>query len=145
MNQGDLFQQDWHNCLQAHYEHVIREQDALNERSLITVLNEIGYSMADITAMRHEIVARLGLPEPVEEAPVVEEIVDEMVLTEAEETQIVAENVSAEPVEAVAVTEPEVSAEIETAAEDASQAVQEVEPSEPPEPPEAPTVQMSLF
>src|SRR5579859_2819043 len=60
MNQEDLFEQDWRDCLRAHYVHVIRERDMVNEESLITVLRQTGFSDDDITAIRAETAAALG-------------------------------------------------------------------------------------
>src|SRR6266852_7522058 len=66
MNEENLFEQDWRNCLRAHYVHVIRERDVVNEESLITVLRQTGFSDDDINAIRAETAAALGWDTPVE-------------------------------------------------------------------------------
>ncbi|SRR5258708_4773140 len=60
MNQENLFEQDWRDCLRAHYVHVVSERDVVNEESLITVLRQTGFSDEDITAIRAETAAALG-------------------------------------------------------------------------------------
>ena len=40
MNQENLFEQDWRNCLRAHYAHVVRERDVINERYRRGELND---------------------------------------------------------------------------------------------------------
>ena len=66
MNQENLFEQDWRDCLRAHYVHVIRERDVVNEESLITVLRQTGFSDDDINAIRAETASALGWETPVE-------------------------------------------------------------------------------
>ena len=60
MNEENLFEQDWRDCLRAHYVHVVSERDVVNEESLITVLRQTGFSDEDITAIRAETAAALG-------------------------------------------------------------------------------------
>lgn len=60
----DIFQDDWRDCLRAHYAYVIRERDANNEQSLITVLMQTGFTESEILSMRQEIVLELGWVEP---------------------------------------------------------------------------------
>jgi len=145
MNQGDLFQQDWHDCLRAHFEYVIRERDALNESSLITVLHEVGYGMEDIASLRTEIAERLGLPEPIEEAPESLEAVPDEIDDSVETTPAL----SSEDVEPArdAVNADTIIESPEPAADAFTEEAAPIEPSqdEPPEPPELPIVQMSLF
>src|SRR5260370_40819766 len=60
MNEENLFEQDWRDCLRAHYVHVVSERDVVNEESLITVLRQTGFSDDDINAIRAETAAALG-------------------------------------------------------------------------------------
>lgn len=60
MNMQNIFEDEWRACLRAHFFHVIKEQDSGNERSLITVLLQTGFSEDEIAAMRAETVAELG-------------------------------------------------------------------------------------
>ena len=41
------FMEDWRDCLRAHYIHVVKEQDTVNEGSLITVLRDTGFEDED--------------------------------------------------------------------------------------------------
>jgi hypothetical protein len=42
------FGDDWRDCLQAHYTHVIRNNDQRTEKTLRTVLHECGYDDSDL-------------------------------------------------------------------------------------------------
>src|SRR5450631_4199440 len=71
----NIFEDDWRDCLRAHYAYVIREHDTNNEQSLITVLVQTGFTESEILSMRQEIVVELGWVEPAPpqiEAPVYE-------------------------------------------------------------------------
>jgi hypothetical protein len=46
-----IFSDDWRDCLQEHYRHVIRAQDTVNERSLIEVLHQVGFTDDDLRQM----------------------------------------------------------------------------------------------
>lgn len=81
MSTVNLFEDDWRACLQAHYQHVLREQDIANEQSLVTVLIDSGFTQEQIIQMRREV---LG-----------DEVVD---TPSAVETVIEPEPLSAEPV-----------------------------------------------
>jgi hypothetical protein len=60
MNTQDIFEAEWRACLRAHFFHVIREHDTGNERSLVTVLLETGFTDDEIAAMRGDALAELG-------------------------------------------------------------------------------------
>ena len=52
MNQRSVFAEDWRECLRSHYTHVVRIQDVLTERTLISVMYEAGFSDADLAELR---------------------------------------------------------------------------------------------
>src|SRR5258708_14324155 len=54
-----LFEDDWKECLRAHYDYVVREHDDNNEGSLISVLVQTGFTQDEIDMMRAEKVASL--------------------------------------------------------------------------------------
>ena len=54
-----LFEDEWKECLRAHYDHVVREHDENNEASLISVLIQTGFTQDEIELMRAGIVASL--------------------------------------------------------------------------------------
>ncbi len=68
MNTQDIFEAEWRACLRAHFFHVIREHDTGNERSLVTVLLETGFTDDEIAAMRGDALAELGWPSDSEPA-----------------------------------------------------------------------------
>lgn len=49
-----IFFEDWRTCLREHYLHVIRTGDNITEPTLRMVLQEVGFSMAEIDALREE-------------------------------------------------------------------------------------------
>jgi hypothetical protein len=61
LNHSGNFDQDWRDCLRAHYEFVIREGDVENERSLVTVLLQTGFTQNEVNAMRAQIAEAIGL------------------------------------------------------------------------------------
>ncbi len=60
MSDISIFEDEWRACLRAHYFHVIKERDAGNERSLITVLLQTGVTKDEISMWRAEALAELG-------------------------------------------------------------------------------------
>ena len=160
MNQQNLFEQDWIDCLRAHYAHVINEHDENNEKSLVSVLLETGFSEDDIAAMRTDVLKQLGQDEEIpadEESTMVEadsyqwvlppEVVKSQKLDESayqwvlppemQKTEKPTETTVERPVEAPeAIVEPE---ESENSAET------EVTDSDDDEEPPDSFVQMSLF
>jgi len=156
MEQQNLFENDWIDCLRAHYAHVIREQDTNNEQSLVSVLLETGFTDNDIETMRSEVRISLGIEdEPSEEEiTTVEEDEYDWVLSPEPKIALADESVyewvlppeesqSAGSIEAAAETQ---NAVVETAEpQSAVEAVEpEVEAHNEEEPPES-FVQMSLF
>ena len=145
MNSENLFEQDWRDCLRAHYVHVIRERDLVNEESLITVLRQTGFTDDDISAIRSETAAALGWD--------MQEVVAEV---EAEVETPASEEPPATPPESPA-DAPPVPAPMGTSDQRSQQADQpapaeavppaaKVEPEQDNEPPEPESfVQMSLF
>ena len=69
MSDQNLFAEDWANCLRAHYAHVIHEHDDNNEKSLITVLLQTGFTEDDIQEMRAEAIGEMEPPEEIAEPP----------------------------------------------------------------------------
>ena len=59
MSALNIFEEEWRDCLRAHYFHVIKERDTNNEVSLISVLIQTGFTEDDIAAMRAEVLAEL--------------------------------------------------------------------------------------
>ncbi|MBN1965179.1 MAG: hypothetical protein JW910_11070 [Anaerolineae bacterium] len=49
--EGSIFADDWRDCLEAHYQHVIRIQDKITEPSLREVLLRVGFSEQQINEM----------------------------------------------------------------------------------------------
>ncbi|MCA9907854.1 MAG: hypothetical protein KC519_04335 [Anaerolineae bacterium] len=52
MKQRSVFAEEWRECLRAHYTHVVRIQDVLTERTLISVMQEAGFSDEDLANLR---------------------------------------------------------------------------------------------
>ncbi|MCC6614022.1 MAG: hypothetical protein IT320_11140 [Anaerolineae bacterium] len=52
MKQRSIFAEEWRECLRAHYTHVVRIQDVSTERTLISVMQEAGFSDADLAELR---------------------------------------------------------------------------------------------
>ncbi len=116
----NIFEEEWRNCLRAHFAYVIRERDTNNEQSLITVLRQTGFTDDEIAAFRQETWRELGWLEPEgTESETEPEIIEaESGVPEAAESETVGTEAfateSIEP-EAVAPEPPEV-IEPETAA-----------------------------
>ncbi len=129
-----IFEDEWRDCLRAHLFHVIRERDVNNERSLITVLLQTGFSADEIAAMRAEAIAELGWSSEADQDPVLD---------------------GESPVETDTETPPEMEALAEAAVEapvaesDALDAGEPPTPEPPTDPGEdefsGPPVQLSLF
>ena len=60
MSEVNIFEDDWRDCLRAHYFHVIAERDVNNERSLVTVLLQTGFREEDIAVLRSAAIAEYG-------------------------------------------------------------------------------------
>jgi hypothetical protein len=48
---SDIFADEWRDCLQAHYTHVVRENDLKTLESLKTVMHEVGFRDRDLREM----------------------------------------------------------------------------------------------
>jgi hypothetical protein len=72
MSMVNIFEDDWRDCLRAHYFHVIAERDVNNERSLVTVLLQTGFTEDDIAALRSAAIAEYGWESETPEAPATE-------------------------------------------------------------------------
>ncbi|MFN8377729.1 MAG: hypothetical protein U0452_03580 [Anaerolineae bacterium] len=46
------FASDWRDCLVAHYQNVLRNQDQLTESTLVGVLQEVGFSAQDLAEIK---------------------------------------------------------------------------------------------
>ncbi len=44
MSESSIFAGEWRDCLRAHYVHVVRAQDKLVQRTLISIMHEAGFS-----------------------------------------------------------------------------------------------------
>ncbi len=114
MNNDNLFDQDWRDCLRAHYMHVIREGDSNNEVSLITVLKQTGFNDDDLRDWYITVAAEMGWDvsvnavsvdaATVEDTPteMVEDIVIESAIDSGSEIDVIALDGAADfPVESV--------------------------------------------
>jgi len=144
MEQQNLFENDWIDCLRAHYAHVIRERDENNEKSLVSVLLETGFEEDDIKAMREEVMASSDYQDELADSDAVirDESAYDWVLPPSNSATIVdessyewvlVEETDVQPPEAVVESEDVEAADIEPTAE-----------TDDEEPPES-FVQMSLF
>jgi hypothetical protein len=122
----NIFEEDWRNCLRAHYFHVLRERDERNERSLITVLKQTGFTDEEITALRTQTLIALGWYSPDQgDAPAT-------TLAETSPAEAPLEKTADAPTEIV----PQPQGDVE-----ADKPQHETREDEPPAPP----VQLSLF
>jgi hypothetical protein len=46
------FTDDWRDCLRAHYQEVVRNQDHVTERTLVGVLHEVGFSESEMAELK---------------------------------------------------------------------------------------------
>jgi hypothetical protein len=46
------FAEDWRDCLRAHYQQVVRHQDHTTERTLVGVLQRLGFSDAELGELK---------------------------------------------------------------------------------------------
>ncbi len=124
------FFNEWQECLRAHYQHVIRENDLVTEPTLHGVLLRTGFNEEQINRLRFEVLGE------VPEAPVIEEtMVEEIIVVEEIIPQPVPE-IIAEPVAAV------------EAAPESAPLPEEIIPEPEPPPvvaPKPPPKQLSLF
>ena len=123
MSTVNIFEDDWRDCLRAHYFHVIAEHDANNERSLVTVLLQTGFTEEDIAVLRRAAIAEYGWE-------------SETPATEADAAPVEAAEATTEEVE------PESAADaVPLGLDNVSADSVEDDQDEPP----VPLVQMSLF
>lgn len=50
--QENVFADEWRECLQAHYIHVIRNRDKVTEPSLTVVMHQAGFSDSELAQLR---------------------------------------------------------------------------------------------
>ncbi|MEO8612811.1 MAG: hypothetical protein ABI690_33260 [Chloroflexota bacterium] len=48
----DIFQNEWRECLEAHYMHVIRTRDKVTEPSLTVVMGQAGFNASELAELR---------------------------------------------------------------------------------------------
>lgn len=53
-----IFAQEWRDCLKAHYQYVIRENDGVTLRTLVKVLHAVGFTDDDLSQLRIEATMR---------------------------------------------------------------------------------------
>ena len=46
------FADDWRDCLRAHYQYVTHNQDTVTERTLVGVLQEVGFSDSELAELK---------------------------------------------------------------------------------------------
>lgn len=118
-----IFAADWRDCLVAHYTHVIRTDDKRTERSLRSVMHNVGFSDDDlrqiiISATAHvddvgaDFVPDLSLLEPEPERPVMvavpQQIIEAAVVEAALEQDEAADVETAEDEEPPPPTDPNI-------------------------------------
>jgi hypothetical protein len=89
MSTINIFEDDWRDCLRAHYFHVIAERDVNNERSLVTVLLQTGFTEDDIAVLRSAAMAEYGWES---ETPATEADAPPVESAEAAAEQVLPEN-----------------------------------------------------
>ena len=47
-----IFAEEWRRCLRAHYQEIVQQGDSQNERSLLKILNRLGFSDAELQDLR---------------------------------------------------------------------------------------------
>lgn len=52
MSANNPFVDEWRECLREHFKYIIREQDSVTERSLVTVMHEVGFDDAELAELR---------------------------------------------------------------------------------------------
>jgi hypothetical protein len=142
MSTTNIFEEDWRDCLRAHYFHVIKERDENNERSLVTVLLQTGFTEEDIAALRNAALAEYGWqPEtPATEVGAALEPSDLAEMPAEGEAQVERAATPVESVEAAA-EESGSDAAADATPPDSGSVSTDSDNDEPP----APLVQMSLF
>jgi hypothetical protein len=48
----NIFEEEWRDCLDAHYMHVIRTKDKVTEPSLTVVMHQAGYNDSELAELR---------------------------------------------------------------------------------------------
>jgi hypothetical protein len=144
----DIFDNDWRECLRAHYFHVVRERDKNNEQSLISVLKQSGFTDSDLAELRAHVLAELGWQDELAAELPAETPAASM---EAEPEELAPVDVPAEvpePIQAIEAEAEVVQDALPQEAEPVMVEPKKPDPLEPPKrgkkPPETPK-QMSLF
>jgi hypothetical protein len=145
----DIFADEWRECLEAHYMHVIRTKDRVTEPSLTVVMGQAGFNKSELAELR--VRATMHIDESgedfVPDLDVLEAVAE--VENEARIIAVAVPDLAPIPDEAPPDPEPELSVEllieeVEEAAVEA-EALDEAPPPEPPrEDPDAPQ-QLTLF
>lgn len=71
-----VFSDDWRDCLRENYKHVVRNNDQVTKPSLLTVMNEVGFTEDDLRMLEIEATMRAEdmpddyVPAAVKEIPV---------------------------------------------------------------------------
>jgi ribosomal protein L12E/L44/L45/RPP1/RPP2 len=110
MSESSIFAEEWRDCLRAHYTHVVRAQDRLTERTLISVMHEAGFSDEELHDLKlhatmhvddvgADFVPDAALFEAVAlpAAPAPEAVAEEQTAASAEEQSVPAEDDDPEP------------------------------------------------
>ncbi|MEP7285837.1 MAG: hypothetical protein ABI947_08725 [Chloroflexota bacterium] len=124
MIQQNPFDDDWRDCLCAHYIYVLHEQDTNNEESLGEVLIATGFTESDIVSLRvqtlgaeaayayngsdsERVLAEDEISPEIPASSDVIEVVDMIDMPEMAFTESTVEAVASEPVSLAEISEPE--------------------------------------
>lgn len=125
-----VFADEWRACLREHFMDVVRNRDRSTEKSLISVMHEVGFSESELAELRVRATMH------VDDAP--EDFVPDLEVLEVEEATI---HAVAQPDEASDVQEEE---RVEAEVVEESLEAEEVEADDIPEEEDGPQ-QLSLF
>lgn len=56
--QNNPFAEEWRRCLREHYKYIIHTQDSVTEKSLVIVMQQVGFSESELAEMRVEATMR---------------------------------------------------------------------------------------
>ncbi len=56
--QNNPFAEEWRRCLREHYKYIIHTQDTVTEKSLVIVMQQVGFSESELAELRVEATMR---------------------------------------------------------------------------------------
>jgi hypothetical protein len=141
----DIFADEWRECLEAHYMHVIRTKDRVTEPSLTVVMGQAGFNKSELAELR--VRATMHIDESGEDFVPDLDVLEAVAGVENEARIIAVAVPDLAPVADEAPLDPEPELSVETLIEEVEEAAVEAEAldEEPPrEGPDAPQ-QLTLF